>query len=81
MGAAWLNPMEPNIESRLDELESRLAFQDDHIESLNEIIARQDRELGRLELRVKTLADKLNDLMESAAMPGADAGHEVPPHY
>lgn len=72
---------DPGIESRLDELESRLAFQDDHIESLNEIIVRQDRELRRLELRVKTLADKLNDFAESAAMPGASSGHEVPPHY
>jgi SlyX protein len=73
--------MEPSIESRLDELESRLAFQDDHIESLNEIIVRQDRELARLELRVKALADKLNDFSESADMPGASSGHEVPPHY
>ena len=73
--------MAPSIESRLDELESRLAFQDDHIESLNEIIVRQDRELGRLELRVKSLADKLNDFAESAAMPGASSGDEVPPHY
>jgi SlyX protein len=73
--------MKSSIESRLDELESRMAFQDDLIESLNEIIARQDRDLGRLELRVKALADKLNDLSESAAMPGASPGHEVPPHY
>jgi len=74
-------PVGPGIESRLDELESRLAFQDDLIESLNETIARQDRELVRLELRVKSLADKLNDFAESAAMPGAASGHEVPPHY
>lgn len=73
--------MDSAIESRLDELESRLAFQDDLIESLNETIARQDRELGRLELRVKALADKLNDFAESAAMPGASSEHEVPPHY
>jgi SlyX protein len=68
-------------ESRLDELESRLAFQDDMIESLNGIVARQDRELLRLELKVKALEDKLNDLAESASMPGAAPGHEVPPHY
>lgn len=74
-------PMDSIIESRLDELESRLAFQDDLIESLNEIIARQDRELGRLELRVKALGEKLNDFAESAEMPGASPGHEVPPHY
>jgi SlyX protein len=76
-----MTAVDPGIESRLDELESRLAFQDDHIESLNEIIARQDRELGRLELRVKSLGDKLNDLAESASTPGASSGHEIPPHY
>jgi SlyX protein len=69
------------IESRLDELESRLAFQDDLIESLNGIVARQDRDMARLESRVKALADKLEDLAESAAAPGASPGHEVPPHY
>jgi len=73
--------MDPAIESRLDEIESRLAFQDDMIERLNEIIVRQDSELARLELQVKALADKYNDLAESSTMPGAVSGHEVPPHY
>jgi len=70
-----------SIESRLDELESRLAFQDDLIESLNGIIARQDREFVKLELRVISIAEKLRDLAEAAADPGAAAEHEIPPHY
>ena len=53
--------------SRLDELESRQAFQDDLIESLNQVVARQDRELA--------------DLAEAASLPGSGDGHEVPPHY
>jgi len=73
--------MGSGIESRLDELESRLAFQDDLIESLNEIIVRQDRDLARLELKVKSLGDKLNDLGESGAISGSSPDHEVPPHY
>ena len=36
--------MDDPIVARLDELESRLAFQDDMIETLNETITRQDRE-------------------------------------
>jgi len=76
-----MSTVDPRIESRLEELESKLAFQDDLIESLNEIIARQDRDLLRLELRVKTLSDKLSDLAESAATPGESPGFEVPPHY
>lgn len=73
--------MATDIESRLDELESRQAFQDDLIESLNQIVARQDQELARLELRVKALAEKLNELADSTALPGASSGHETPPHY
>lgn len=67
--------------SRLDELESRLAFQDDLIESLNRVVARQDRELASLAQRVKALEARLTDLAEAASQPGGSAGHEVPPHY
>ena len=67
--------------SRLDELESRLAFQDDLIESLNQVVARQDRELANLAQRVKDLEARLTDLAEAAGQPGGSAGHEVPPHY
>jgi SlyX protein len=67
--------------SRLDELESRLAFQDDLIESLNRVVARQDRELASLAQRVKELEARLTDLAEAASQPGGSAGHEVPPHY
>jgi SlyX protein len=76
-----MKDMGHDIDSRLQELESRLAFQDDLIESLNRIIARQDRDLIRLELRIKSLGDKVNDLGESGAAPGTLPEHEVPPHY
>jgi len=69
------------MNERIEELESRLAFQEDLIESLNETVARQDRVLAQLELKVKALADRINDLGEAASMPGAEPGHEVPPHY
>jgi len=72
----------PQKESaRLDELESRAAFQDDLIECLNEIVARQDRELADLARRVRDLETRLADLAEAASLPAAAGGHEVPPHY
>lgn len=67
--------------SRLDELESRAAFQDDLIESLNAVVARQDGEIAELRRRVQALEDKLADLAEAASLPGVAPGHEVPPHY
>ena len=65
--------------TRLDELESRLAFQDDLIESLNGVVARQDREIALLTQRVAKLAEKLEDI--AAGAPAAADGHEPPPHY
>ena len=65
---------------RLDELESRLAFQDDLIERLNEVVARQDREIVALLRRVSALEQRLAELDETS-VAGAAGGHEVPPHY
>ena len=68
-------------EKRMQELESRLAFQDDLIESLNGVVARQDRELSRLVRRLDELERKLAEMVEAAALSETPAGHEVPPHY
>jgi len=67
--------------SRMDELESRLAFQDDLIENLNEVISRQDREILNLVQKLKELDGRINDLAASAAAPGGSMEQEVPPHY
>jgi SlyX protein len=66
---------------RLDELESRMSFQDDLIESLNQVISRQDRDMARLTLRLQGLVAKMDDMAESTTDPGDSSGHEVPPHY
>jgi SlyX protein len=68
-----------DLTARIAELESRTAFQDDLIESLNEVVTRQDRELAMLTLRVQELASKLNEIGEAAASPSPES--EVPPHY
>ena len=73
--------LKKSIQSRMDELESRLTFQDDLIESLNEVIARQDRELALMTQRLSELEARLNDIAESAAPLGDSSSHEVPPHY
>lgn len=72
-------PADPRRE-RLEELEARVAFQDDLVERLNEIVARQDREILALARRVAALERRLNDLDE-AATGAAAGGHEMPPHY
>lgn len=65
---------------RIEELEARQAFQDDLIERLNDVVARQDRELVSLLRRVEALERRLAELHEMASAAPA-GGHEVPPHY
>lgn len=69
-----------DLEKRLDELESRMVFQDDLIESLDEVIARHDREIITMAGQLKTLFSRISDLADTAA-PGAAAEDEIPPHY
>ena len=66
--------------SRLDELESRLAFQDDLIDSLNKVVTRQDRQIADMASQFKDLAARISDQAETAA-DGTAAEHEIPPHY
>ena len=69
-----------DLEKRLDELESRLAFQDDLIEALNKVITRQDREIINQAAQIKDLFTRISEQTETDA-PGASAEHEIPPHY
>lgn len=70
----------PDEAVRLEEIESRQAFQDDLVERLNDIVARQDRELVSLARRVDALERRLAELDETASAAPA-GGHEIPPHY
>lgn len=70
----------PDEAVRLEEIESRQAFQDDLVERLNDIVARQDRELVSLARRVEALERRLAELDETASAAPA-GGHEIPPHY
>ena len=72
--------MNSDPRDRLDELESRLAFQDDLIESLNEVVARQDRKIAMLTKRLAELAQKIDDIA-SGSTSAAGNGYEPPPHY
>jgi len=69
------------VNERLAELESRLAFQEDIIENLNQVVSRQDRELLSLKMRLAELASRLRDLHDTAMAAVPPSGAEVPPHY
>ena len=68
-----------SVELRLMELETRVAFQDDALLTMSDEIARQQRDIERLQLQLAALARRQEDL---AGQVGEPLGEEPPPpHY
>ncbi len=66
------------LETRLTELESRFAFQQEANDSLSDMVSKQWREIDRLTKLVKRLDGQLFDLEQNI---GGPAGDKPPPHY
>jgi SlyX protein len=67
------------MHERLAELETRLAFQEQTIQELNEVVTRQQAEIDRLSQGYETLKLQLLELAPSLV---ADRAEETPPpHY
>lgn len=60
------------------ELETKIAFQEDMIQSLNSTLAEQQRELVELKRDIEELQTQLRNLAPSLSSATTD---ETPPHY
>ena len=69
---------EQDIEALLVDLQTRLAFQDQAISELNEVITDQQQQIDRLREELRLAGDKLKVLEESVEISTPD---EKPPHY
>lgn len=67
-----------NAEQRITDLESRLAFQDDTIQALNDVLVAQQRELERLQMQIAALARRQEEV---GGQIDADEDEAPPPHY
>lgn len=67
------------VEERLVELETRVAFQDDLLRKLDDIVSRQSIELDSLILQVRRLQEQLEG-MEPPHLK-SQAEETPPPHY
>ncbi len=66
-------------DERLDDIETKISFQEDQIEELNKTVYQQQQQIERLEAVCQALAGQIRALSEAG---GAGAPvHERPPHY
>ena len=65
------------LNERIDTLETKLMFQDDTIETLNETITEQWLKIDALTRQVALLSERLQEAEANAPGPA----NEPPPHY
>jgi len=74
-----MEPTDTDKETRINELEARLAQQDHSILGLSDEVYQQQRHIARLEAEVRHLAERVQRAETQA--PASDSTDEVPPHY
>jgi SlyX protein len=70
--------MDAKTEARLNELESKLAFAEDLIETLNETVIRQQGQIDLMQHQLRLLQEQLQSASTNEPRNLRD---EIPPHY
>ena len=68
--------MTENFHEKIQDLETRLAFQDDLLDAMNRSISEQNERIRILELAYRDLAKQVRD-----GDSEINTGEERPPHY
>jgi SlyX protein len=79
MPAVGLIIVEPRMEQRVVDLESRVAFQDDALEQLNRVVHEQQLQIDRLAKELDTVKQQLRAL--APTLVAAPDEETPPPHY
>ena len=67
------------LENRVMELEAKVAFQDDTIETLNEELQSHQKHLAKMQRQIELLGEKIKEGQEQGLMPLQK--EPPPPHY
>ncbi len=72
--------MNDELDERLERLETKLAFAEDLLETLNLTVFRQQEQIDALQRALQRMTQQLSDLREAGSASG-DPRFEIPPHY
>jgi len=68
-----------SMEQQLVDMQTRLAYQEDAIDSLNQTVVDQQQQIDGLQQQIRILREQY--LEQSSAHATVDTGSEKPPHY
>ena len=66
-------------DTRFLDLDTKLAYQEDLLQELNQVVIKMQQQIDKLELRNQMLRDNLKQI--EASLPGESNPNEQPPHY
>lgn len=69
------------LQERLNEMEIKLIFQDDLLNTLNDIVTRQDQEIMKLWDANRLLKQSMQDIKDGSDMSKEGFIEPPPPHY
>ncbi|MCK3658144.1 SlyX protein [Pasteurellaceae bacterium Pebbles2] len=69
----------PNLETHIAELETKLTFQDNLLEELNQAIVEQQFTIEKMQVQLRHLANRLKDMQPSNV--ASQTEETPPPHY
>lgn len=67
------------MQNAIDDLQMKLAFQDELLEQLNQVVTDQQQQLSRLESALESMKLQVNTMQTASQESGQQ--HELPPHY
>jgi len=68
-----------NTEAAIIELQTKLSFQEDLLESLNQVIIDQQSQITKLERTLEAMIGQMRTMQHS--LEGNGQQQEIPPHY
>ena len=71
--------MADNMQNSIDDLQMKLAFQEDLLDQLNQVVTNQQQQITNLELALETMKVQVNTMQTGTQEAGQQ--HELPPHY